>query len=165
MSLYVEWINLIKEKADHTWLSDRQRAIYDRILNQWHIAPFVSIYGPPGCGKSFIARLLVKEHGYVYTTDLDDLATHAEQVIVDDARYSRMMRPKARELAITRVLLFSSRPASDPMPSAELRLDAHDIQQIMHTLYEQCGFEFTVEPHGTDVGEILRAEAIARGGS
>jgi len=164
MSLYVQWINLIKEEADHTWLSDHQRAIYDRILNQWHVAPFVNIHGPPGCGKSFIARLLAKEHGYVYTTDLDDLTTHAEQVIVDGAHYTRMMRPKARELDITRVLLFSPRPAGDPMPSAELRLDVHDIQQIMHTLYERCGFEFNVEPHGADVGEILRAEAVARGG-
>jgi hypothetical protein len=164
MSLYVQWINLIKEKADYGWLSDHQRVIYDRILNQWEVAPFVNIYGSPGSGKSFIARLLVKEHGCVYTTDLDDLTTHAEQVIVDSALYTRMMRPKAREFDIKRVLVFSSRPASDPMPCVELRLNVHDIQQIMHTLYERLGIEFNNEPQGTDVGEILRAEIISRGG-
>jgi ABC-type cobalamin/Fe3+-siderophores transport system ATPase subunit len=164
MSLYVQWINLIKENADYTWLSDRQRDIYDRLLTQWRVSPFVSIHGPSGSGKSFIARLLAKEHGYLYLTDLDDGVKGAEQVIIDDAHYTRMMRPRARELEIARVVLFSPRPAADPMPGAELRLDAHDIQQIMHTLYERCGFEFSVEPQGTDVGEILRAEAIARGG-
>ena len=87
MSLYVQWINLIKEKADYGWLSDHQRAIYDRILSQWHVAPFVNVYGATGCGKSFIARLLAKEHGYVYINDLDDLTIHADQVILDGSHY------------------------------------------------------------------------------
>ena len=57
MSLYVRWINLIKEKADETWLTDRQRKVYEAILTRWRSAPFVNLYGPPGAGKTFIARL------------------------------------------------------------------------------------------------------------
>ncbi len=165
MSLYVEWLNRIKEGADSTWLCDSQRQVYECILSTWHSAPFVNIYGPPGCGKTFIARLLAKEHAYTYTHSLHELTTPAEQVIVDDAAYSRMMRPLARELNLGRVVLLTRLAVSDPMPAAGLQLDARDVQQVLHVLWERALVEFTAtNPAGTDLGQILRAEAIARGG-
>jgi len=59
MSLYIEWLNQIKLKADYEWLTKNQRKAFDDIVERWPAEVFLCLYGPPGCGKSFIARLLV----------------------------------------------------------------------------------------------------------
>ncbi len=65
MSLYVEWVNQIKAKATSAWLTKGQRTAFESIVTKWQSHPFVCLYGPPGCGKSFIARLLSSEQGYL----------------------------------------------------------------------------------------------------
>lgn len=165
MSLYVQWLNLIKEKSTSSWLTDGQQQALARILSHWQAAPFINLWGPEGCGKSFIARILVKEHGYSYTHDLQTAPRDAANVIVDDARYSRVLRPTAQLLRVGRVILLSRRPVSDPMPRAEIRLTDKDVRQFLHNLFVQCGISFTcTTPGGTDLGRIIRDEAVAKGG-
>jgi len=165
MSLYVQWLNLIKERATSDWLTDGQRAVYDQILKQWLGVPFVNLCGPAGCGKSFLARVLVKEEGYVYTHDLQTAPQGTANVIVDDAEYTRLMRPTAQLLGLGRIILITRYPVRDPMPRAEIRLAERDVGQFLHNLYLHCGISFVAStPEGTDLSQIIRAEVIAKGG-
>lgn len=165
MSLYVQWMNLIKEKATSAWLTDGQRAAYDPIVSQWATSPFINLCGPPGYGKSFVARLLVKEHGYVYTHDLQSTPPNMENVVVDDAEYTRLMRATAQVLGIGRVIVVTQTPVKDPMPRATIQLTERDVRQFLHNLYAHCGIEFVASsPTGTNLAQMLRAEVIARGG-
>jgi cytidylate kinase len=166
MSFYIEWINRIKENADEDWLTDSQREVYERILSRWQAHPFVNLYGPSGSGRTFIARLLVKKHGYVYTHDIGDAPRNADQVIVDDAHYSRTMRLDARAKGLKRVLLITSRPVREAMPKVELQLDEKDVRQFQAVLANHCDIVFTETiPQGVDLAEIIRKEVIERGES
>ena len=166
MSLYVQWLNLIKEKADETWLTDSQREAYDAILTRWRLAHFINLHGPAGAGKTFIARLLAKQHDYVYVHDLQEAAEGAAQVIVDDAEYTRMMRPMARELHLGRIMLITRRPISEAMPKVELTLSAKDVAQFQVILSSCCGIALIeTVPKGQDLAAIIQQEIVARGES
>ena len=165
MSLYVEWLNQIKLKADYEWLTKNQRKAFDDIVERWPAEVFLCLYGPPGCGKSFIARLLVKIHGYVYINELKSLEPGPQLVVVDGEEYNRLMRPRAQMLHLKRVLILMRRPPRDPMPKIEVSLDEHDVKQFQHNITKYGVLQsFKTEVDGTDLGEILRAEAIIRGG-
>jgi len=165
MSLYVEWLNQIKLKADYEWLTKSQRKAFNDIVERWPAEVFLCLYGPQGCGKSFIARLLVKLHGYVYTNELKDLEPGPELVVVDGEEYNRLMRPRAQMLPLKRVVILMRRPPRDPMPKIEVSLDEHDVKQFQHNIIKYGVLQsFKTEVDGTDLGEILHAEAIIRGG-
>ncbi len=166
MSLYVQWLNLIKERATAEWLTVSQKVAYDRILTRWQGASFVNVHGPPGCGKSFLARILANEHGYIYTHDLSCVPESSDNVIVDNADYTRLMRPMKKKLGLGRVILVTSTAVRDPMPRAEIKLTEKDVKQALHNLYKYCGVSFTkTDPHGPDLARIIRAEVVARGGA
>jgi len=164
MSLYVRWLNMIKEHADEAWLTDSQRSAYRDLLERWRAAPFVNLYGPQGSGKSFLAGLLVKHHGYAYVFDLADAPDGAPQVIVDDAVYHRALRPLAREKGLGRVLLVTRQPIREAMARRQLTLNARDMDQFRTTLSERLAIRFVkTTPKGTDLARALRQEIIARG--
>jgi hypothetical protein len=164
MSLYIEWLNRIKATADASWLTDHQRLAYDRIVEQWPSHQFVCLCGPAGCGKTFIAWILSKEHKYVHVTDLDEVPLGAKQVIVDGTEYTRMMRPEAHRRGINRIVVVARHPPYDPMPCARVELSDRDVRQFRHNLARHHILAaFLTEPVGTDLGRILREEAIKRG--
>ena len=166
MSLYVEWMNLIKERADDTWLTHSQRDVYDQILSRWQAADFVNLCGPPGAGKSFIARLLAKAHGYSYAHDLADAPPSSANVVLDDAQYTRILRLVRKDLQLGRVVLLTQAPILEAMPRAELSLDDKDVRECLATLSNHCGIVFTATiPEGHDLSEIMRREVIKRGES
>ncbi len=165
MSLYVEWLNQIKLKADYEWLTKSQRKAFNDIVERWPAEVFLCLYGPQGSGKSFIARLLVKMHGYIYTNDLKGLEPGPHLVVVDGEEYNRLMRPMAQLLGLKRIVVLMRRPPRDPMPRTEVALDEHDVKQFQHNLIRYGVLQaFKTEVDGTDLGQILRAEAIIRGG-
>lgn len=164
MSLYVEWVNQIKLRADYDWLTKSQRKAFDNIVGRWPAEVFVCLCGPPGCGKSFIARLLVKTQGYLYANYLKDVADGPHQVVIDGEEYNRLMRPLAQLLQLKRVVILMRRPPQDPMPKVKITLDEHDVKQFQHNLIEHGVLQsFKNEPETTDLGQILREEAIKRG--
>jgi len=166
MSLYVEWINLIKERSDESWLTHSQREVYDQILSRWQSTDFVNLCGPPGAGKSFIARLLAKGHGYAYAHNLADAPPSSANVVLDDAQYTRILRLARKDLALGRVVLLTRAAIQEAMPRAELSLDDKDVREFLATLSNHCGILFTQTiPEGHDLGEIIRREVIKRGES
>lgn len=165
MSLYVDWLNQIKLRSNADWLTDAQRSAYDSLLKRWKASTFVCLSGEPGSGKSFIARLLTKAEGFTYVTSLRD-APQGAQVIVDGEDYMRRMRPVAYLLGLSRVIVVMRRPPIDPMPIADVVLTTRDVFQFQHNLTKHGILaSFRTVATGTDLGEILRAEAIARGDS
>ena len=165
MSLYVDWLNQIKLKADYEWLTKSQRKAFNDIVERWPAEVFLCLYGLQGCGKSFIARLLVKMHGYIYTNDLKGLEPGPHLVVVDGEEYNRLMRPIAQLLGLKRIVVLMRRPPRDPMPRTKVALDEHDVKQFQHNLIRYGVLQaFKTEVDGTDLGQILRAEAIIRGG-
>lgn len=165
MSLYTTWINLIKEGADEHWLTESQRSVFESILSRWKSAQFINLYGPSGSGKTFIARLLAKQHGYAYLHDLEQAPLHTAQAILDNAQYTRMLRPLARSRGLGRVLLITRTPVQEAMPKVGLELDDRDVRQFQAVLSKHCGIVFTETiPQGLDLAEIIRSEVIHRGG-
>ena len=165
MSLYVEWINQIKAKATHEWLTDGQRAAYDSIVGRWLSHRFVCLCGPAGSGKSFVARLLAREQGYTYVNDLRESPAGVERVVVDGAEYSRLMRPLASALGLKRVVVLARTPPRDPMPIAKIILAERDVGQFQRNLTRNGILQsFQAVAEGTDLGQILRAEAVQRSG-
>jgi hypothetical protein len=164
MSLYVEWINCIKERADESWLTEHQRAAYERLLEHWHNQPFVNLYGGAGSGKTFLARLLVKKHDHVYIQALENAPHNANNVILDDAQYSRMLRPLARSMGLGRVLLVTRSRITEAMPRVKLELTEKDVRQFQAALAQYCNIVFTeTTPAGVDLSKIIREEVVKRG--
>lgn len=164
MSLYVEWLNKIKLKADYHWLTDTQKQAFNDIVQRWQAEVFVCLCGPAGSGKSFIARLLAKDHGYAYVSDLKDVQPGTEMVVVDGEQYTRLMRPAAQMLGLKRVVVLMRQPPQDPMPKAELMLAERDVKQFQHNLTKHNVLSsFKSSAEGTDLGQILRLEAVERG--
>ena len=165
MSLYIEWLNQIKLKADYDWLTENQGRAFNDIVERWPAEVFLCLCGPPGCGKSFIARLLVRIRGYVYTSELRTLEEGPKLIVVDGEEYNRLMRPRAQMLDLRRVVILMRRPPRDPMPKIKVSLDQHDVKQFQRNLTKYGVLQsFQTEVDSTDLGEILRAEAIIRGG-
>ena len=166
MSLYTAWINLIKEKADEDWLTDSQREVYESISSRWKSAQFVNLHGPDGGGKTFIARLLAKKRGYAYVHELEQAPQNAANVILDNAQYTRMMRPLARSMGLERILLITNRPLQEAMPEIGLKLNERDVRQFQATLANHCGIVFTeTVPEGLNLTEIIHKEVTKRGES
>lgn len=165
MSLYVDWLNQIKLKADYEWLTNNQRRAFIDIVERYPAEVFICLFGPAGCGKSFIARLLVKTQGYVYTNELETVEPGPKFIVVDGEEYNRMMRPVAQKQLLKRVVILMRHPPRDPMPKIEIALDEHDVNQFQRNLTKYGVLQaFKNEISGTDLGAILRAEAISRGG-
>jgi hypothetical protein len=165
MSLYIEWLNTIKEKSQGNWLTESQKHIYDGILKKWRAQPFINLYGDEGMGKTFICQILAKENGYFFTHDITNASSNCPQVIIDDAIYDRVMRTKASQLGIGRVLLISTIPVlEEAMPKVKLELGAKDIIQFQANLAKFCNITFLhTVPSGTNLTQILLRELIARG--
>ena len=160
----MEWLNLIKMKADVTWLTKSQAPVYKAILTQWSNQPFINLYGPPGSGKSFIARLLSSKNKYVYTTDLNQVPEDSKNVIMDDANYTRSLRIIASERRLARVILVTQSPIKEAMPICELKLNEGDVRQVEGVLGRYCQICFTHSvPEGNDLNQIIIKELKNRG--
>ncbi len=164
MSQYVEWLNKIKLLADYEWLTAAQRQVFNDIVERWQAETFVCLCGASGSGKSFVARLLAKEKGYSYVSELKEAPSEAQLIVVDGEDYTRLMRPMAQMMGLKRVVVLMRQPPQDPMPVAELVLEERDVKQFQHNLTKNGVLNsFRTNAEGTDLGQILRAEAIERG--
>jgi hypothetical protein len=108
--------------------------------------------------------LLAKDHGYVYVNNLNEVPSDTTMVVVDGEAYTRLMRPSAQMLGLKRVVVIMRQPPQDPMSKAELVLDERDVKQFQHNLTKHGVLNsFKTCAEGTDLGQILRIEAVERG--
>lgn len=165
MSLYIEWLNLIKEKSNESWLTGSQSKLYNLILNKWHSQPFINIYGNQGVGKTFLAHILAKEHSYFYAQDTKLIPPNLPQVILDDTKYDRNIRITAHNFAIGRIILISNRPVpEEAMPKLKLEINDHDLFHFQACLAKYSNITFIkTTPKGYSYTEMLLKEIIARG--
>jgi hypothetical protein len=164
MSLYVEWLNLIKLKADNSWLTISQAPVYNAILTNWMNQPFINLYGAHGSGKSFIARLLSSKNQYTYSSSLEEVPEGSTNIVIDDASYSRSMRTIARERQLTRIILITVLQITEAMPHVELMLTEKDREQFVAGVGKNCQIFFNNSiPEGTDLNQILIRELRNRG--
>jgi len=164
MSLYIEWLNKIKAMATSDWLTDGQRKACDQILKKWQNQQFICLCGTAGCGKTFVAHLLSREHDYVYSHDISSVDEGSHNVLIDGEEYTRLMRDAARLKGIKRVIVLLRKPPQDRMPKAEIILGDRDIGQFQHNLtkHDILG-SFQKNAESTNLSKIIRAECIARG--
>lgn len=164
MSLYVEWLNQIKLKADINWLTKSQSIVYQALLINWQNQKFINLYGAHGSGKSFIARLLSIKNQYIYTTTIKDVPVGGKNIIIDDANYDRSMRIIAREQHFNRIIMITQSPVNEAMPKIELIVTDKDRDQFVTTLGKYCQIHFDNSiPEGSDLNQIMIRELKNRG--
>jgi hypothetical protein len=164
MSLYIKWLNKIKAMATSDWLTDGQKKAYDLLLTKWQNQQFICLCGTAGCGKTFVAHLLSREHDYVYSHDISGVVDGSHNVLVDGEEYTRLMRDAARLKGIKRVVVLLRKPPQDRMPKAEIILGDRDVGQFQNNLTKHGILgSFQKMAEGTDLSKIIRAECIARG--
>jgi|LSQX01.2.fsa_nt_gb hypothetical protein len=164
MSLYMDWVNQIKMKADINWLTKSQEPVYHAILTQWLSIPFINLYGSPGSGKSFLARLWCSKNDYIFATDLATVPEGSRNIILDDVIYSRSLRIIANERRLSRIILITHSPIKEAMPLCELKIDEVDVRQFAGILGRYCHIYFTHSiPEGNDLNQILIRELKYRG--
>ncbi|MHB1681278.1 MAG: hypothetical protein ACYCYO_00420 [Bacilli bacterium] len=164
MSLYVQWINSIKQHSSSEWLTDNQAKAFETVINNWQGEPFVCLYGASGSGKTFIGHLLEREYGYVYTQDLREVSEGNYEVVLDGQEYNRLMRPLLQSKGWKRIILLTRKLPRDPMPTVHLTLMERDVRQFQNILNRnniiptfQCSLKTT------DLHQWIRSEAVVRG--
>lgn len=163
MSQYIKWLNDIKTFATSEWLTDNQRPAFERIVKKWKSQPFVCLHGAAGCGKSFVARLLHKEHGYVYVADLNDAPANSDQVVLDGQAYDRNLRTIAQLKQLRRVVIVSRTLPKDDMPQANISLTQDDVNAFYGVLHRNNIINtFYEELNTTNLEQILKNEALKR---
>jgi MoxR-like ATPase len=164
MSLYVDWLNQIKLKADGSWLTESQQQALSDLLKRWPAERIVCLCGHAGSGKSFLARILAQEHGFLYVSKLSETPESTERVVVDGEAYVRLMRATAQMLGVRKVVVVSRNPPQERIPAVELSLNERDVREFQRNLSQNHILQaFRTEVQGTDLGFILRNEAIERG--
>jgi len=168
MSLYVEWLNKIKERATEKWLTNGQKEAYQDILNKpWGANTFIALCGPKGCGKTFIARLLSARPNYFYTKDLNKVEEGISKIVIlDDVEYTRRLRSIVTIKDIEQIIIITEKPPTDPMPIAFVKLSERDVRQFLNNLCTHCDIKsFKTEPKGTDLEQVIIDEIGAKGGN
>lgn len=165
MSVYLEWSNRIKTQSTSQWLTHSQLAVYKQLASGWRSHTYVGLIGPKGSGKSFIARLLEKEAGFVYARSLEDIDSGARKVVLDDRSYSRADQSISASLELTRVVFVGRKKPRDEIPCAHLELDDTDVEEFQHALFQhRIIVSFRTSPTTRDLEQILIDEASARVG-
>jgi energy-coupling factor transporter ATP-binding protein EcfA2 len=164
MSLYIEWLNKIKTIATSEWLTESQRSAFNKILNKWRNHEFICLCGQSGCGKTFIAQILAKEHNYIYSNQISKVSKNAGNVLIDGEGYNRLMRDEAKLKGIKRTIVVLQNPPLDRMPIAEIIITEKDVRQFQHNLTDNGIIgSFFQDPDTTDFSKIIRNESIQRG--
>jgi hypothetical protein len=124
----IEIENGIKSYSDESWLTPAQNELYksvkpfidgiDRVMN---------IYGSQGCGKTFLAHMMVKLKAAAYITSLDQICISSLPLIIDNAPFERSAVRGVRN----QMRKFES------IPTFFLNLNLEDIKFFRATLFRK----------------------------
>lgn len=136
----IEIENGIKSHSDESWLTPSQNELYR------DVRPFIggidkviNIYGPQGCGKTFIAHIMVKLNIAAYITSLEQICLSSLPLIIDNAPFERSavrgVRNQMRKFELHQVIFISRYRAEDSIPTFYLNLTPDDIIFFRATLF------------------------------
>ena len=145
MDSRIEVENQIKTLSDTTWLFPSQTTTYQQLLpflNSPH--RLLNLYGLQGVGKTFLARILVKESRVDYVTSPDVLMETNKPLVIDNAPFERTsvrgMRNQMRKFDIPQVMLITRYRVEDSVPSFALNLTPEDVNFFRANLFRHLDF-------------------------
>jgi hypothetical protein len=134
--------NGIKSHSDESWLTPSQNELYKGVRSfVGGIDRVINIYGPQGCGKTFIAHIMVKLNIAAYITSLDQICLSSLPLLIDNAPFERSavrgVRNQMRKFELHQVILISRYRAEDSIPTFYLSLNPDDIKFFRATLFRK----------------------------
>lgn len=88
MSIWLDLVNELKRRNIEELLTPTQKEISDRICALLDFPQRLNLWGPTGCGKTFVAWAIARNTGAMYESSperLSDETAFAEIIIVDNA--------------------------------------------------------------------------------
>lgn len=152
----------IRDRMTEAWLTPSQRSIWKE-LQHYSGSPHhvVNVYGPAGCGKTFIGWLLERLNYSSYRVWPDVKPPTCPRLTLDDFPANRLkareIRPLVSQFGIQQILLITRARIPEPdMPTFPLTITAEDMRFFRSNLYRY----FDVTLHDDD-GSADFATALA----
>jgi hypothetical protein len=136
----IEIENGIKSRSDESWLTPSQNELY-KVIKPFigGIDKVINVYGPQGCGKTFIAHILMKIKIAAYVTSIDQIHSSNLPLVIDNSPFERSavrgVRNLMRRFELHQVILISRYRAEDSIPTFCLNLNAEDINVFRAILF------------------------------
>lgn len=142
MSEFVRISNAIKIHRNGSWLTPSQRSADTAIRGMLRIPQSVNLFGPVGCGKTFLAWHLADELGFVYLSSPSQLtqveALGSQGLVIDNCHSDRWAHRdilKSLQMQhILRAIFITHRIIRDYTQSLELKLGVPDLDKVCENL-------------------------------
>ena len=147
MSTWLDLVNELKRRNVDELLTPTQREISDRICSLLDFPQRLNLWGPTGCGKTFVAWAIARNTGAMYVPSperLSDKTAFAEIIIVDNAPTSegavRTILATCNLLEARSVILVTKWPIDMPMRRMQMGLPSEDELAIASKNISRLGF-------------------------
>ncbi|MCD4785321.1 MAG: hypothetical protein K8T10_16000 [Candidatus Eremiobacteraeota bacterium] len=167
MKSYLSAINKIKKEFDNNWLTDSQRKVFDKLKDHFSFYGSITgfLYGPPGCGKTFIGWVLEKEGILEYIPggmkSKYNFSSTVKGVVIDNIDFERYrLRDVMKNIAlddINRYLLIGRFPPDEKlMREFKLNLRRDDLIKARENLKNiGCSLHVNIE-NATSFWSLLK---------
>jgi len=154
----------IRDRLSPEWLTPSERLVWDQ-LHRFSGPPnrVINVYGPGGCGKSFLGWLLHREGYATYAFWNGERQPVHPRLILDNApsdrAETRSIRPLIERLEIRQIILLSRQRVNEPdMPVFALDVTADDLDRFCANLYRHLNIMIPdAEPGYRNYQEALEA--------
>ena len=156
MSRYLELHNFIKTHAALGWMTPSQRQALEAIQNLLRSYRVINLYGPRGCGKTFLGWMCHRESIGIHLPHPSLLQRHTSTlssscVIIDNVQSSRhgfrQILKEVQILSIPNLIVISQNPIKEQIAGIELHCTEHDYELAIHNL--------SLDNHQQEVGSQM----------
>lgn len=156
MSRYLELHNFIKTHAALGWMTPSQRQALEAIQNLLRSYRVINLYGPRGCGKTFLGWMCHRESIGIYLPHSSLLQRHASSLspsclIIDNAQSNRAafrnILKEVQIFSVPNLIVISRNPIREEIPAIELHCTEHDYKRAIHNL--------SLDNHQQEVGSQM----------
>lgn len=131
----------IRDRLSPEWLTPSQQQVW-ALVHRFHGPPHrvINIYGPHGCGKSFIGWLMHREGHATYDIWTGERKPIHPRLTLDNApsdrASARAVRPLVDTLGVRQIILLSRQRVDEPdMPAFALGVTEDDLDHFCANLY------------------------------
>lgn len=147
MSEWSRLLNEMKRRSMDEYLTRSQRSVRDQICDLLRFPNRINLYGPHGCGKTYVAWSVVRAVGATHITlpeKIRLLEPTCEILLIDNAPHHelevRKLMASANLLRVTSVIFITRDPIRIQMYRIRLSLpESDEVEQIL-TSYARLGF-------------------------